>query len=94
MANPIAPYTVGDSLTLTCTTTPFVDTTNSTVTYSWECGGCFADGATSMTVMHTLTDMDTSIIDCSVTIDGDMTMTDLPFYLQVTQGIYRFCISS
>ena len=89
MANLVAPYTVGDTLTLTCTRIPPVDTTNSTVTYLWECGGCFADQSTNMTVMRTLTDMDTSMIDCSVMVDNVAFTTNMPFDLQVTQGIFH-----
>ena len=79
-------YTVGNNLTLTCTVDPLPTDTSITVTYSWECFGCFADGMTTPTITRILTDMDNSTIDCSVDIDGNMTITEMPFDLQVTQG--------
>ena len=80
-------YAVGDNLTLTCTLNPAPTDTSITVTYLWECSGCFADGLTTPTVTQTLTDMDTTMIDCTVDVGGNVTMTDMPFDLQVTRGI-------
>ena len=80
-------YAVGDNLTLMCTLNPEPTDTSITVTYSWECSGCFADGLTTPTVNRTLTDIDTTMIDCTVDVDGNVTMTDMPFDLQVTRGI-------
>ena len=77
-------YAVADSLTLTCT---IPTTATDTVTYLWSCSGCFADGLNMSTISRVLTDMDNSTIDCTATIDGNMTMTDAPFDLQVTRGI-------
>ena len=79
-------YTVGDLLTLTCIVDPPIVSTTINVTYSWQCGGCFADDRTDMAVIETLTDMDTSMINCSATVDGVVFTTDIPFNLQVTQG--------
>ena len=89
MASPnVGPYTVGSNLTLTCTMpNPPVNTTG-IVTYLWQCGGCFANGRTDMTIIQRLTDMDTSMINCSVLIDGIINGTSMPFDLQVTQGIF------
>ena len=79
-------YTVGDLITLICAVDPPIVSTSITVTYLWQCDGCFADGNTDMVIMRTLTDMDTSMINCSATVDGIIFMTDEPFDLQVTQG--------
>ena len=79
-------YTVGNNLTLTCIVDPLPTDTSVTVTYSWECSGCFADGMTTPTISRILTDMDNSTIDCSVDIDGNVTMADMMFDLEVTQG--------
>ena len=78
-------YAVADSLTLTCTIDP---PPTDTVAYLWNCSGCFADGMTTPTISRVLTDMDNSTINCTVTIDGNVTMTDMPFNLQVTRGTY------
>ena len=87
-ANPnTSTYTVGDLITLMCILDPPINTTTVIVTYSWQCDGCFADGRTDMVIMQQLTDMDTSMISCSVTVDSDTFMTDTPFDLQMTQGI-------
>ena len=80
-------YTVADNLTLICTLDPPPTDTSVTVTYLWECSGCFADGLMTATISRVLTDMDNSTIDCTVTVDGNDTMTDMPFDLQVTEGI-------
>ena len=80
-------YTVGDSVTLICMVDPPIASTSVIVTYSWQCDGCFADGDTDMVIMRTLTDMDTSMINCSATVDGVNFTTDEPFDLQVTQGM-------
>ena len=66
---------------LTCTVNP---DPNATVTYLWNCSGCFANGLTMSTISRVLTDMDSSTIDCTATIDGNATRTDMPFNLQVT----------
>ena len=80
-------YTVGDNLTLTCTVDPLPTDTNIIVTYLWHCSSCFANGMTTPTISRILTDMDDdSMIDCSVDIDGNVTMADMMFDLQVTQG--------
>ena len=88
MPDDVEPYTVGDSLTLTCMLAPSVNTTDRDVTYLWECNGCFANGMTAMVITQSLTDMDTSMINCLVTVDNDTFMTDTPFDLRVTQGIF------
>ena len=80
-------YTVGDNLTLTCIVDPLPTDTSITVTYLWQCSACFANGTTTPTITRILTDMDNSTIDCLVTIDGNVTMADMMFDLQVTQGI-------
>ena len=77
-------YTVGNNLTLMCTVDPLP--TNTTVTYLWECSDCFANGMTIPIITRILTDMDNSTINCSVTIDGTVTMANMTFDLQVTQG--------
>ena len=79
-------YLVGQNLTLTC----MVDPDDATAAYSWNCSGCFANGNTTQTINRTLTAMDNnSMIDCSVTIDGNVSLTDTPFDLQVIQGRYH-----
>ena len=80
-------YTVGDSVTLICMVDPPIASTSVIVTYLWQCDGCFADGDTDMVIMRTLTDMDTSMIDCSAIVDGVNFTNDEPFDLQVTQGM-------
>ena len=79
-------YTVGNNLTLMCTVNPLPTNISITVTYLWECSGCFANGTTTPTITQILTDMDNSTINCSVTIDGTVTMANMTFDLQVTQG--------
>ena len=79
-------YTVGDLLTLTCIVDPPIVSTTINVTYSWQCDGCFAHNRTDMAVIETLTDMDTSMINCSATVDDIVFTSDIPFNLQVTQG--------
>ena len=76
-------------------TNPVITGTGITPMYSWQCDtGCFADGMTTPTITQQLTDMDSGLIDCSVTIDGDVYMSDNMFDLQVSQGIkvYVICI--
>ena len=80
-------YTVGDNLTLICTVDPPPTDANVTVTYLWDCSGCFADGLMTATISQILTDMDNSTIDCTVNNDGNVTMTNIPFYLEVTRGM-------
>ena len=80
-------YTVGDPVTLICLVEPPIASTSVIVTYLWQCDGCFADGDTDMVIMRTLTDMDTSMIDCSAIVDGVNFTTDEPFNLQVIQGM-------
>ena len=84
-------YAVGDLITLQCIVDPPITSTTTIVTYSWKCNGCFADGYTDMVIMRQLTesDMDTSLISCSATVNGVKFMTDIPFDLQVTQGMVR-----
>ena len=86
VANPdIDFYTVGDNLSLMCTVDPSpTDTSN--VTYSWQCSGCFANGMTTPIINRILTDMDNSTINCLVDINGTVTMANMTFDLQVTQG--------
>ena len=59
---------------------------SSTVTYSWECSGCFADVITTQNITRDLNDMDNYLFDCSAMIDGQEYMTEMMFDLQVTQG--------
>lgn len=80
-------YAVGDNLTLNCTADPLPTDTSITVTYLWECSGCFANGLTTPTINRILTVMDNSTISCTVNVSGNVTMTDMPFDLQITQGI-------
>ena len=92
MANPnMTSYTVGDSLMLTCVvdTVPSSTAITSTVTYSWECSSCFANEMNSSMITQVLTDMDTSNISCSATINGTVYRSDV-FDLQVTQGNFLF----
>ena len=91
----LASYTVGSNVTLECVTDPVITGTGITAMYIWQCDtGCFADGMTTPTITQQLTDMDSGLIDCSVTIDGDVYMSDNMFDLQVSQGIkvYVICI--
>ena len=84
-ANPnTSTYTVGDLVTLMCKVDPPINT--ATVTYLWQCDGCFANGNTDMVIMQQLTDMDTSMINCSATVNGVGFTTVTPFDLQV-QGM-------
>ena len=67
---------------------PVITNTSITPMYSWQCDtGCFADGMTTPTITQRLTDMDSGVIECSVTIDDDEYMSDIVFDLQVTKGI-------
>ena len=89
-----ATYTVGDPVMFICTSDSPVASTTVNVSYLWQCDDCFADGRTDMAFERILADMDTSMINCRVTIDNDVFMTDTPFDLQVTQGmvIHNTCI--
>ena len=85
VANPnMGLYSVGDNLMLTCTVNPTPTDPSATVTYLWNCSSCFADGLNMSTISRALTETDSSTIDCTVTIDGNATRTDMPFNLQVT----------
>lgn len=84
VTNQNPPYTVGENLTLTCMenldpSTPI----NATISYLWQCSGCFADGNTTQTVNRTLTVMDSSMINCTVIVD-EADFTSDTFDLQVT----------
>ena len=80
-------YTIGDIVTLECVVNSTINDTNITATYSWQCNtGCFADGMTTPAISRYLTDMDSGMINCSVTIDGDEYMSNVIFDLQVIQG--------
>ena len=80
-------YTIGNIVTLQCVVNSTINDTNITATYSWQCNtGCFADGMTTPAISRHLTDMDSGMIKCSVTIDGDEYISDMVFNLQVTQG--------
>ena len=81
-------YTVGDNITLTCVVDSSITSNTSNISYTWTCSGCFADDMTTPMISHRLTSMDSSIIDCSATVDGFVYMTEIPFDLQVTQGSY------
>ena len=88
----MASYTVGNTVTLECVVDPVITDTSITPMYSWQCDtGCFADGMTTPTITRQLTDMDSGVIECSVTIDGDEYMSDI-FNLQVPQGIKLYVI--
>ena len=94
-ANPDMPtYTVGDSVMFMCMVYPPITSTTVNVSYLWLCDDCFADGRTGMVIVQQLTDMNTSMIDCEVTVDNDTFTTDTSFDLQVTQGmiIHNACI--
>jgi len=80
----VASYTVGDNLMLTCMVDPMPNS-SVTLTYEWNCTDCFANGLTSSMINRSLTDMDTSNISCSATINGTVYRSDV-FDLQVTQG--------
>ena len=84
----MASYRVGSTLTLECVVDPVINDTNITPIYSWQCNtGCFADGTITPTITQQLTDMDSGVINCSVTIDGDEYMSNNIFYVQITEGI-------
>ena len=86
MATPnMTSYTVGGNLMLRCVVDPVPSSTAITVTYSWECFGCFANEINSSVINQVLTDMDTSMINCSATINGTVYRSDV-FDLQVTQS--------
>ena len=88
-ADPVlASYTVGSNVTLQCVVDPVITDTSVTPMYSWQCDpGCFVDGMTTRNITRQLTDTDSGLIDCSVTIDGDEYTSDSMFDLQVSQGI-------
>ena len=72
---------------------PVIIDTSITPTYSWQCDtSCFADGLITRNITRQLTDMDSGLIECSVTIDGDEYMSDNMFDLQVSQGINVYVI--
>ena len=73
-----------------CIVDPPIASTTTIVTYSWQCDSCFADGRTDMTFVQVVTDTDTSMINCSVTVDGVVFTTGTPFDLQVTQGMVTY----
>ena len=81
-------YTVGDNITLTRVVDSSIASNSSNISYIWTCSRCFADGTTTPIISHHLTSMDSSMIDCSATVDGVIYMTEIPFCLQVTQGSY------
>ena len=84
-------YTVGDLVTLMCIVDPPITSTAASVTYSWQCDDCFANGMTDMVIMRQLTetDVDAGMISCSATVDGVKFMTATPFDLEV-QGMVIF----
>ena len=89
----LASYTVGSSVTLECVVDPVITDTSITPMYLWQCDtGCFADGMTKPTIARHLTENDSGVINCSVTIDGDEYMSDIIFDLQVTEGIKVYVI--
>ena len=82
-------YTVGATLTLHCIVNSSAIPTNATVPqFMWQCSGCFANGNTSQNISRNLTDMDSSMINCTANISG-MIMTSSVFILRVTQGTYK-----
>ena len=85
-ANPdMDAYMVGSSLSLVCEPDSSAST-NTNLMYMWSCSGCFADGNTTPTVTTPhLTDMDSSIINCTI-INGTEVYRSDPFNLQVTTG--------
>ena len=76
-------HTVGDNISLKCVAE---NASLTNLMYMWSCSGCFADGNTASTVNRSLTDMDSSVISCSI-IDGNDTYISAPFNLTVT-GTY------
>ena len=85
MATPnMSAYTVGDNLSLECVANNISMDTN--LMYMWSCSDCFANGNTTSTVNRSLTDMDSSMISCSISNGTDAYTSD-PFNLQVT-GTY------
>ena len=87
-------YVTGARVTLMCMVDPPISSNdNVSETYLWQCDGCFANGITDMAIMRVLTKQDGSMINCSATINGVVYKTDMPFYLQVTQGtVYNILI--
>ena len=80
-------YTIGSTVELECVVDPVITNTSITPIYSWQCDtGCFADGMTTPIITQRLADNDSGVINCSVTIDDDEYMSDIFFYLQVTEG--------
>ena len=86
MPDAVGPYRVGDTVTLSCMQDLSANITNRTVEYLWQCNGCFAQGSTDMNITRRLTDMDSSMINCSVFIGTIMSGTSMLFDLQVTEG--------
>ena len=81
-------------MTLNCVVDPVFSITPM---YSWQCDtSCFADGITTATINRRITENDSGVINCSVTINGNEYMSDIIFDLQVTKGIkvYVICICS
>ena len=79
----------GTFVTLMCIVDPPIPTSNATIneTYLWQCDGCFANENSDMVINKKILIIeDTSVINCSAIINGDVYETDVPFYLQVTQG--------
>ena len=91
----MASYTAGSTVTLECVVDPVITGTGITPMYSWQCDtSCFANGTTTPMITRQLTDIDSGVINCSVTIDGIMYVSNITFDLQVSQGIkvYVICI--
>ena len=89
----MASYTVGSTITLECVVDPVFTNTSITPVYSWRCDtGCFADGMTTQIITQQLTDTDSGVINCSVSIDDDEYMSNITFDLQVSQGIKVYVI--
>ena len=93
MPDAVGPYTVGDTLTLSCMRDLSANVTGRTVEYLWQCNGCFAHNTTDMNVLRRLTDTDSSMISCSVFIDDIMNGTSMLFDLQVTEGNFIVCFN-
>ena len=74
---------------LNCTVNP---QPSGTVTYAWECSGCFAEILSSQAISRVLVEMDdNSMINCIATIDGENCTSVMPFVLQVT-GILKYSL--
>ena len=84
-------YVTGASVTLMCMVDPPISSNdNITETYLCQCDGCFANGITDMAIIYIRvpTKQDSSMINCSATINDVLYKTDIPFYLQLIQGMY------